>query len=115
MLKPPEPAREPQDERPIGELVQQVVEDAKAYARAELEVAKAIANAKLKALGLSAGLLFVAAMVAQAAITVLAVGLFIILSLVMHPILAGLIASLVFAGLAGGLGWYAVQRLKRDL
>jgi hypothetical protein len=29
--------------------------------------------------------------------------------------LAGLLASVVFAGLAGGLGWYAVQRLKRDL
>jgi hypothetical protein len=33
----------------------------------------------------------------------------------MGPILAGLVAFLVFGGLAGGLVWYAIQRLKRDL
>ena len=30
-------------------------------------------------------------------------------------ILAGFVAFLIFGGLAAGLTWYAVQRLKRDL
>jgi hypothetical protein len=34
--------------------------------------------------------------------------------MLMPAILAGLIAALVFAALAAGLAWYAVQRLKRD-
>ena len=31
------------------------------------------------------------------------------------PLLAGLLSCLLFAAIAGGLGWYGVQRLKRDL
>jgi hypothetical protein len=46
MLKPPEPAEEPQSERPVGELVHQLVEQGKAYALAELAVAKAIGTAR---------------------------------------------------------------------
>src|SRR6476620_4033505 len=111
MLKPPEPGAGPNSERPVNQLV----EDGKAYARAELGVAKAIANAKAKALVLPAGLFGAAFLLAQGAVTVLAVGLFVALWAVMPALLAGLIAFLVFAGIAGGLGWYAVVRLKRDL
>ena len=45
----------------------------------------------------------------------LALGTFMVLYWLMGPILAGLVAFLVFGGLAGGLVWYAIQRLKRDL
>ena len=55
MLKPVEPT--PPPERPIGELVHELVEEGKAYARAELDLAKAIAAAKAKALALPAGVL----------------------------------------------------------
>jgi small-conductance mechanosensitive channel len=115
MLKPPEHGDAPRVERPVGELVHQLVEEAKAYARAELGVAKAMATAKGKALALPAGLLGAALLVGQAAVTVLAVAVFFALSLVMNPILAGLLAFLVFAALAGGLAWYGVQLLRRDL
>lgn len=115
MLKPPEQGALPPDERPVGELVNQLVEDGKAYARAELDVAKAIANAKAKALVLPAILFGGGFLLAQAAVTVLAVGLFAALWAMMPAIIAGLIAFLVFAAIAGGVGWYAVQRLKRDL
>lgn len=114
MLKPPDMGSGPNSERPVGELVNQLVEDGKAYARAEFDVAKSIAAAKGKALALPGGLIFAAMLVAQAAVTVLAVGLFITLAMLMPAILAGLIAALVFAALAGGLVWYAVRRLKRD-
>ncbi len=112
MLKPPDPG--PNSERPVGELVNQLVEDGKAYARAELDVAKATVAAKGKALALPAELIFAAMLVAQAAVTVLAVAVFVALALVMNPLLAGLIAALVFAALAAGLAWYAVRRLKSD-
>jgi hypothetical protein len=115
MLKPPEPGTLPPDERPVGELVNQLVEDGKAYARAEFGVAKAVANAKARALVVPSILFGTAFLLAQAAMTVLAVGLFVALWSVLPAIFAGLIAFLVFAGIAGGLGWYSVQRLKRDL
>ena len=114
MLKPPDPGEGPHSERPVGELVNQLVEDGKAYARAELGVARAIADAKAKALVLPAGLFGAAFLLAQAAVTVLAVGLFVALWAVMPALFAGLIAFLLFAGIASGLGWYAVQRLRRD-
>ena len=116
MLKRTSPNDEPpQNERPIGELVQELVEEGKAYARAELDVVKAIATAKGKALILPAGLFGAAFVVAIAAIMALAFGVFMQLYAFMNPLLAGLISFLLFASLAGGLGWFGVQRLKRDL
>lgn len=115
MLKPADQPQPSPPERPVGELVHELIEDGKAYARAELGVAKAIAAAKAKALALPAGLLGAALLLAQAAVTVLAVGVFAALYWVFGPIGAGLVAFLLFAGLAGGLAWFAIQRLKRDL
>src|SRR5215213_853491 len=114
MLKPPD-QHEGGSERRVGELVHQLVEDGKAYARAALDVVKAIAAAKGKALALPAALFAVALLVAQAAITVLAVAVFMALTIVMNPIFAGLLAFLIFAGLAGGLAWYGYARLRQDL
>ena len=56
MLKPPnEPEPTPGDtDRPVGELVHELIEDGKAYARAEVGVVKAIATAKANALKLPA-------------------------------------------------------------
>lgn len=121
MLKPadpglrPEPGPEPNGERPIGELVHQLVEEGKAYAQAELGVAKAIAAAKANGLKVPAILLGAAFLLSQAAVTVLAVALFLALLPLMGPVLAGLLAFVIFAGLAGGLAWQAVQMIGRDL
>ena len=114
MLKPADPGQRP-PERQIGELVHQLVEDGKAYARAEYGLATAIAEAKARALGVVAALFAAALLVAQAAVTVLAVAVFFVLTAIMNPILAGLLAVLVFAALSGGIAWYAWQRLKREL
>ena len=46
----------PRAERPVGELVHELIEDGKAYARAEVGVVKAIARARGNALALPAGL-----------------------------------------------------------
>lgn len=116
MLKPADPGQEPPREGPeILELVRQLVEDAKTYARAELGVVQAIIQTKIKQLALPAGLLVGALFFGLAAVTGLAIGLFTALAAVLHPLLAGLLTLVVFAAIAGGLGWLAVNRLKRIL
>jgi hypothetical protein len=112
-MQPPERSPDPGDERPIGELVQQLVEEGKAYAQAELGVAKAIAADKANGLKVPAILLGAALLFVQAAVTVLAVAIFLALLPLMGPVLAGLLAFVIFAAIAGGLGWLAIDRLRR--
>jgi hypothetical protein len=113
MLKPVDPG--PQAERPIGELVHELIEEGKAYARAEIGLVSAIASAKGKALALPAALFATAFILALAAVTCLAVGVVIALAKFIGPLAAGFIAMLIFLAVAGGLGWYGVQRVRRDL
>lgn len=115
MLKSADPAMrpEPGDDRPIGELVSQLVEEGKAYAQAEIGVAKAIASAKADRLKVSAILFGAAFLLLQAAVTVLAVALFFALLPLIGPLLAGIVAFAIFAGIAAGLGWQAVQMIRR--
>ena len=114
MLKPVEPSPPP-PERPIGELVHELVEEGKAYAQAELDLAKAIATAKAKALALPAALFAVAFIVALAAVTALAVGVVIALAKFLGPLLAGVAGLLIFGGLAAGLAWWGAEKARRAL
>lgn len=113
MLKPVEPT--PPPERPIGELVQKLVEEGKAYARAEIDLGKAIASSKAKALALPAGLLVTALFIAMAALNALAFGVVLALALLVGPLLGGIIGMLIFAAIAGGLAWYGIERARRAL
>jgi hypothetical protein len=113
MLKPVDPG--PQPERPIGELVHELIEDGKAYARAEFDLGKAIAAAKAKALALPAALFGAAFLVALAGVTALAVGVVLALAKFIGPLAAGFVGLLIFAGIAGGLGLYGAERVRRDL
>jgi hypothetical protein len=116
MLKPADPPLPgANDDRPIGDLVSQLVDDGKAYAEAELGVAKAIASAKADRLKTPAILLGGAFLLAQAAVTVLAVALFLALLPMIGPLLAGIAAFAIFAGLAAGIGWRAIDILRREL
>ena len=114
MLKPTDP-RPPSPERPVGELVHELIEEGKAYARAEIGLAKAVATAKAKAIALPAGLFLGALIIIQSAVSVLAVGTFIALLPLLGPILAAILSSLIFFGIAGALAWYGYERLRRDL
>lgn len=114
MLKPVDPG--PQEaERPVGELVHELIEDGKAYARAEIGLAKAIAAAKGKALALPAALFGAAFLFALAGVTALAVGVVIALETFIGPLAAGFIGLLIFFAIAGGLGWWGYLRLRHDL
>jgi len=104
VLKPPkEPLNpEPADES-VGELVQRVIEDGKAYAKAELGLARATAETKAAAakkpvLYGAASLLFLIA-----GVVVLCMTLALALATVVGPLAGGLIASLVTLGIAYGL------------
>jgi putative superfamily III holin-X len=115
MLKPVDPGPESSSERPVGELVHQLIEEGKAYARAEIDLAKAIATAKGKALIIPVALFVTAFILALAAVTALAVGVVLALAKFIGPLAAGIIGLLIFAGIAAGLGWYGAERLRRDL
>jgi len=113
MLKPVEPPSPP--ERPIGELVHELVEEGKAYARAEVGLVQAIATAKAKALAVPAALLAVALFMAMAALTALAVGVVLALAKFVGPLAAGFLGMLIFAAAAGSLAWVAIERARRSL
>lgn len=114
MLKPVDPGP-PSSERPVGELVHELIEEGKAYARAELGLVKAIAAAKGKALALPAAMFGVAFICVLAAITALALGVVLALETFIGPLAAGFIGMLIFAAIAGLLGWYGYNRLRHDL
>jgi len=114
MLKPTDPGPSPNGERPVGELVHELIEEGKAYARAEFNLGKAIATAKARALALPAALLGVALVLALAAVTALALGVVLALATLIGPLGAGFGGLILFAAIAGGLGWFAIERLKRE-
>ena len=102
---------EPDDEKPLGEVVAELVEQGKAYAKAEVDLAKAQALAKVADLKVPAILLFTALLFAQAAVTALALTIALALAPLIGPLGGGLVAVLFAAGAAAGLGWLGVQRL----
>lgn len=110
MLKPTDPVP-PGGERPIGDIVHDVVDEGKAYARAELNLAKAMAASKVSALKTPLILLVASALVGMAALNALAVAIFILLALVMKPALAALLTFILVGGAAAMLGWLGVQKL----
>ncbi len=115
MLKPGEHMQPPQPERPVGELVHQLVEDGKAYAQAELGLVKAIAAQKAGVLALPVALFVVAFVLVQAGVNALAVGVLLAIEPALGPLLSGLLAFLIFGAIAVGLAWWAMKRIKRDV
>lgn len=118
MLKTTDPSHrlpEPDEERPVGELVHELIEDGKAYARAEAGLAKSIAMAKVNALKAPAIMFFGALLLIQAAVTLLGVGIFVALAPLMGPLLAGLLVFLLLAGGAAALAWIAAKKIREAL
>ena len=97
------------DEKPIGELFGQLIDEGKAYARAELGLAKATAEAKAEAakkpvlLGATALLFLIAAVV------VLCITIAIGLAILVGPLAGTFLATLIAFGIAFGLLLWAKQ------
>lgn len=111
--EPPENGND--DERGLGELVTQLIDEGKAYARAEFDLAKATAKAKAETLKVPAILFGIAFISVLAAVTALSIGIFAALANFVGPLASGLITFLLFAAIAGALGWYGAKRLREDL
>lgn len=116
MLKPPNdpPTQQPADET-VGELVQRVIEDGKAYALAELDLAKALAADWLSGLKLPAILFGLAVILALGSVVALAYGVAAGLATLIGPVAGGFVAFLIFAATAGCLAWWAVSKIRELL
>jgi hypothetical protein len=112
MLKPSE--RVGPQEDGIGDLVHRLVEDGKAYARAEVDLYKTIGTEKVRSLKTPVILLVTAVLLAHAAFLALVATLFVALALVMNDALAGLVTVLILGALAGITGYLGVKRLAGD-
>ena len=119
MLKPADQRSEripgAEDERPVGELVHELVENGKAYARAEMGVAKAVATSKANALKIPVAMFGAAFLLLQAAVAVLGVGGLMGLAPHIGPVLAGLIVFVIMAAIAGACAWFGAKKLREDL
>jgi len=116
MLKPADPPPVKKgEEPPIGEVLGRLVDDAEAYARAELKVARAIAEAKVNALKLPSVLIAASLFFAQSALTVLAIGVALGLAPFVGPLAAAFIAFLVFGGIGGALVWIGWTKFREEL
>ena len=103
-------AAEPHDEeRPIGELFGQLIDEGKAYAKAELGLAKASAEAKADAAKKPALLGAAALLFLIAGVVVLCMTMALALATLVGPLAGGLIASLITFGIAYGLFLWAKQ------
>lgn len=115
MLKPAGDGPPGGNERSFGELASQLVDDAKAYARAEVDLAKAIAADKTKSLRISAIFLVAAAFVAMGALNALCFGIYVGLAMLMSPVLAGILAFVLIGAVAALLAWLGVSKLRDAL
>lgn len=96
-------------ERPIGELFGQLIDEGKAYARAELGLARAAAEAKADAARKPALLGAAALLFLVAGVIVLCMTLALTLATLIGPLAGGLLASLVAFAVAYGLFSWARQ------
>jgi len=101
-----------EDEKPIGELFGQLIDEGKAYAKAELGLAKASAEAKADELKWPAILLFSALLFAQAAATVAAVTVALALAPLIGALPGGIVAFVLAAGAAYLFFALAMAKLK---
>ena len=97
------------EEKPIGELFGKLIDDGKAYAKAEIGLAKATAEAKASAARKPALLGAAALLFLIAGVVVLCMTLALALATLVGPLAGGLIAALVTFGIAAALGLRARQ------
>jgi hypothetical protein len=100
-------------EESIGTLIGRLVEDGKAYARAEVGYYRTLATSKLGEA--KAGLILGAAalVIALCTVTAMLVGLILSLTPLVGPALATLIVTFGALVLSGLLSWLAVRHLQR--
>jgi len=113
MLKPADLPPAP-DDPSIGDLIEQVFDDALDYGRAELELIKARAM-ELAGSYVRAAILFaIAAVLGIAGLVTLFVGIAIALSRWIGPLGGAIVSMLLAAAIAGLLVWLALRDLENE-
>jgi hypothetical protein len=115
MLKPAGDHPRPGGDASLGELASRLVEDAKAYARAEVDLLKAIAADKSRSLVVAAILFAAALLVAIGAVSALSVAIFIAIALQIGPVWGGLVTFIIVGAVAGLIGWLGWRKLQDAL
>ncbi|MEA1071205.1 phage holin family protein [Sphingomonas sp. LY160] len=100
-----------QDDRSVGELFSTLVDQGKAYARAEVGYVKASAEAKADRIKAPAGLLAAALLCVVAGTVVLFMTIALGLATLIGPVAGGAVATLLAFGLAGLLALIARNKL----
>jgi uncharacterized membrane protein YqjE len=114
MLKPSGQHPPPGPERSIGDLIEQVLDDALEYGRAELELLKARALELVENYVRAAILFAVAGVLALAGLVTLFVGIAIALARWIGPLGGAVASMLIAAGIAGLLVWLALRDLEES-
>ena len=103
------------DEPSVGDLLSTLIDQTKVLVRDEVALARREVARKLVVAGVGIGLLALAALVALATIIMVLVTLMTIFAALDVPVwLSALLATLVGAGAAAGLGVLGIQRLQAD-
>ena len=101
-----------QDEAPIGDLVGRLIDQGKDYARAEVDLAKAVATAKVDTVKLPLLLLAAALLFVIAGVVTLCITIALALATLIGPLGGGLVATLFAFGVAAGLAFFAKSKLS---
>jgi len=96
----------------VGDLFHRLVEDGKAYARAEVNYYKTVGTERANALKTPAILGVAAVLFAHAAFLALCATLFVGLASLMSDTLAGLLTTVILAAVGGILGYLAYSKAK---
>ena len=110
MLKPATPPPEP--DRSIGDMIEQVLDDALDYGRAELALVKARVEDIVEDYVRAAILFALAGVLALAGLITLFVGIAIALARWIGPLGGAIVSTLIAAAIAGVLIWLAIGDLK---
>ena len=95
------------EEKPVGELFSKLIDEGKAYAKAEIGLAKATAEAKADSAKKPIIVGFAALLFLQSATTVFAVTVALALATLIGPLAGGLIATVIALGIAAVLSLWA--------
>ena len=95
------------EEKPVGELFSKLIDEGKAYAKAEIGLAKATAEAKATSAKKPIIVGFAALLFLQSATTVFAVTVALALATLIGPLAGGLTATMIALGIAAVLGLWA--------
>ena len=99
-----------EEDPPIGELVSRLIDEGKAYGRAEIGLVRAHAEVAVDRVKRPAILVGVALSFALAGVIALIMTLVLTLSALLGPLIGGLIATLAAFAIAGLFVWLALRQ-----